>query len=813
MGRKRTKSRKRKKSGSSIPDPITKTSSKSPDVDSADPLDWINHKVKINKTVDQMSFAELRVLGKQMGVKTAGINKPTLKKRVKEKLKDLEKPKIKKSSEIEMVNVDNIPQGSRIEIMDKTKDQSIIITDMNPDPVVKSEVRGKLEDGVIAISSETVLGEPINTQVNIMPEMQGEYSIPSKVVKNQSAIKPVNKRFKKRKVVTDQTIKVPVGRGFKDKKALYVVPRGKEPYEWKLGVPDSVKTIDLTHEKKIILTEKSEIANVLKKSNSGYYVHNLGGNPFAAPQRAGYKKHSDGVRKTFKRVAFRPDKSFADFKYPIISKNAEVIIIADEDYLGQYLSENMAQLLPTENIKIYNIESTSSELLKEVISGKKPQYKHDVNKAIAGAWYAESQAEIGATITSSFTGVSTTLDSFTEQQRKEKKWPEYKNAYLQGAQGNLNITDQELAVMGKVLQEEKDKTTRLKATIDTDLGLQTVEAVASANVSKVDVKFEVDHSKTLNIKNTDQTTMILMKDLAIESIQAEDLIKRLASQNIVSYPRTEYEGISPKEEITPEKLANVWISYNPDYKKDKQRIIRGIKQIQEDTAELPRSGILVLNHSDFKPNTIERKTVESIAKANIWASLGYYEVEGLLKIVDENDDLIGKNKAIIITKDPNSVGKVIDVEVQRRQGMSDKEMFAFISDSDRPLGTTATRTNLIKRLENWGMLLKSPEGEYKLDDRGKIITITADTADSDLTNGNFTAWLKKQRDLVAINPDLYDDKKNELYQRLSKIAKKLRDRAVHNVAETEFHAVSKQIHSPMVFKQQLDDDVVQIEGK
>ncbi|MFX0171976.1 MAG: hypothetical protein ACFE9L_08655 [Candidatus Hodarchaeota archaeon] len=217
----------------------------------------------------------------------------------------------------------------------------------------------------------------------------------------------------------------------------------------------------------------------------------------------------------------------------------------------------------------------------------------------------------------------------------------------------------------------------------------------------------------------------------------------------------------------------------------------------------------MLSHPDFVENTIERNTIESIAKANIWASLGYYEVDGELQIVDQNKKEIGKKKVVVVTKDPSSIGKVIDVQVERKHGMSDMEMFEFLSDKE--LGTTTTGTNLIKRLEKWGFLLKSPKGEYKLDDRGKIMTLTAKESDPDLISGFFTYWLKGKRELIEKNLKKYNADKEELYLRLAHIVKSLTDKDTQERAEQKFHSISRQTQSATFLKQDLVNDLVQID--
>ncbi|MFX0171974.1 MAG: hypothetical protein ACFE9L_08645 [Candidatus Hodarchaeota archaeon] len=262
----------------------------------------------------------------------------------------------------------------------------------------------------------------------------------------------IKKNFSKREVLENQTVEI-LGRGRATQKVkARVVPKGKQPYHWEIVIPNKTPSKDLTKRDKIIITEKSEVEKVLKSLNTDYTIHNLGGNPFGSVQRTDVKQNPDGVRRSKKRIIFRQDKAFATFYYPVVNEKAEVVIIADEDYLGQYLSENLAHILPTEDITIYNVESTSPELLAEVLAKKHPQYNHNVNKAIAGSWYVESQSEVGATITSALTGKNSTLDNFTREQRGNQTWSAYKKVYLQGTQG-INISDQELAVMGKVFEE------------------------------------------------------------------------------------------------------------------------------------------------------------------------------------------------------------------------------------------------------------------------------------------------------------------------------------------------------------------------
>ncbi|PWI47730.1 hypothetical protein CEE45_10130 [Candidatus Heimdallarchaeota archaeon B3_Heim] len=152
---------------------------------------------------------------------------------------------------------------------------------------------------------------------------------------------------------------------------------------------------------------------------------------------------------------------------------------------------------------------------------------------------------------------------------------------------------------------------------------------------------------------------------------------------------------------------------------------------------------------------------------------------------------------------------MIDVQTERRQGMSDKEMFEFLSKEE--LGTVATRTNLVKRLEQWGFLLKSPKGEYKLDDRMKVMTIAVDNVDPSLTSGEFSKWLKEKRVVVEKDPIQYNPQKSLLYNRLALIVSDLTDDRVIQSTEQKFQNISMRTQLDTFLRNDLQDDMVQIE--
>lgn len=601
-------------------------------------------------------------------------------------------------------------------------------------------------------------------------------------------------------------------------KTLYgsalVVEKGSKPWEWKIVVPDKSDHTDLTKENKIIITEKSEIANSLKKLNSDFYIHNLGGNPFGSVTR---EDRSDmGIRKSNKEIIFRQDAAFAKFSFPNVRKDAQVIVLADDDFLGHYLSQNLAQTLNSDDKIIYNVESNQPDILKAILQqdASVDKYRHNYNKFIGGSWYVESQSEIGGTLTGALKNAHSVVDTFSKSFRNSS-YSSFQSKYFQGTTG-LNLSDQELTLMYKVLESEINQMIRLKATIQTESGLYDISTTFknSFDNSDLNVRFKKLGERSLNIKNTDQTVLLLISKMGIQSIQAEKLIQRLASQNLLTYPRTEYQGISAKEDIDTQDLADTWISYNQNFASQRDQIVQGINRIRNDptTTELPRSGIFVLNKTNYDPNTLEYKTLQEISKANILASLGEFEVKGKLEIVNKENETIGESEdeITVIAHSDEEIGKVINVDISKKQGLSDYELFDFISEEKMNLGTTSTRTNLTKRLINWGFLLKNNQDEYRLDDRAKIMTIASSLADPSLTNGDFHKWLLNERQFVMNHPNDYNAEKEKLYSKLETIVTKLKDHELHEKSIALFNSYSKQSNIDEQLKTELTNEEVDI---
>jgi cellobiose-specific phosphotransferase system component IIB len=627
----------------------------------------------------------------------------------------------------------------------------------------------------------------------------------------------------------------------KGKPVNFVVPRTSKPHDLKVNIAkverigrgkkisDLTNTLDYSGVSRLYVTEKAEVANTIKKFYPDAVVLNLGGNPFTPVERV-----SGDIRKSNKTINWRSDKAYspAGFQYPLVDAGAEVVIISDDDYLGQYWNHHFARSIKTQtsSIRQYAIETDDEQLLEAVLSEKNNRYDFRKNKAIAGTWYAESQSEIGGTITSAISNKDGIWDSFTEDLRpyqkiiikpakntgkipkkyqgkinpstdeeykvgdvigeKRQTWNSYSTAYLQGIR-NLNFTESDLALMQKIKQEQLSQKQRAKIFVDTESGLEeftlTVKAMKlSKEASYYDAVFEKTAVNDLAIKNTDDTVLLLSDQLKIQPSQAEDLVKRMASRGVLSYPRTEYEGLAETEKLTNEQLAEVWIAYHPEYRNRQQEIINGIVKIRKESGEIPKSGIIVKKVATFNENTVEDKTIKAIAKANIQAALGAKEIEGQFLLVEKTakrviDRFPSEEKINIITSDPSNVGRVVDVKVSERFGMTDREVFHYLKSKE--LGTIATRTNLVKSLEKQGFLLKY-KGDYKLDDRSRIAVDLLEQSDFDAIK--FNKQLKRQRSLVEKKSTVYQSEKNKLYRILKKLVVDLKDKEKHRIAIEQF---------------------------
>lgn len=72
--------------------------------------------------------------------------------------------------------------------------------------------------------------------------------------------------------------------------------------------------------------------------------------------------------------------------------------------------------------------------------------------------------------------------------------------------------------------------------------------------------------------------------------------------------------------------------------------------------------------------------------------------------------------------------------------------------------------------------------------------------------------MKTTRKVIENNPSQYNIEKENLYQRLAEIVQSMNNKEVQEEAERRFHKISKQTQSATFLKQDLQDDLVQIDG-
>jgi len=567
-----------------------------------------------------------------------------------------------------------------------------------------------------------------------------------------------------------------------DSHSLLTVKRTAS-WDLDINVPSSVRIIDLSNYNKIILCEKKEIADAIKQTDfvqqNGYYVHAIGGNPFSSVKRIGLNRgdkilsQNPKIRKSLNVITWRTDKKEGNyFYYPVVDKNADVIIVADEDYMGRYIAYNLQRVIQTEKVRRINEESTSSKYFDKILTSSTRSTK----KPIGETFYITSQSEVGANFTSAFGNADGIIDRYTQLFRsQEQPYSEYRKKYLQGIQ-NANFSDVQISLMSKVLDESLKQDINITLTLETEAGIQRIQTkVNTANIKKFDkVYFEATERMKLNVMNTDETVMQLMNDLKINSRQIENIIKRMSSQSILSYPRTSEQGISSKEVRTNEELLNIWLQYaNIDISEQERK--KALQRMNKIRTEKGKSGLLVIDITNLPKESIEYQVVEHIAEYNLMAVLGAERVRGSFVFeYTTNDNRTKKIETdeidfINSTKFGRGVGEVIDVATKQRLGMSEYELYRFLAKND--IGTIATRSSILTDLKEKGLLLEY-EGEFRLDDRARVLINTLKEAEKRLMkkqgwskNYNVTEglkFLKMQRDSIETQQQ-YLKAKEQLY--------------------------------------------------
>lgn len=615
--------------------------------------------------------------------------------------------------------------------------------------------------GIFSENRDDLIEDLPKTVKQTVDSVNDDYSTSYQVTKFNAATLFENQRYQvskdKKSVVVNSAGKV-----------LVKVPR-QEAWDLDLSVASNIPTEDLRGEKKVIIVEKKDIANAIRETDfvksNGYRVISLGGNPFSAIERNS-KSKVNPVRTTKNTATWRKDQAFASFKYPILDDDAQVIMISDNDYLGRYLGYQVSKVLNTENVNRINDESTSSEYWDKVLSSG----EYNQNLPIGETWFVSSQSEVGANMTSYFQNNGGIIDRYTESFRNGTKFKDFKKGYLQGFRSNFS--EVQLGIMGKILDESLGQKMNIELLLKTESGIEKINtSIKADNLSKItNVYFDAENRQKMNIMNTDQTVMFLMRDLKINSSQVEDIIKRMSTQGLISYPRTDKQGISQSEKLSNEELLNVWSKYS-NVNIDRDQAIEKMNELRIDSG---KSGLMVISSTKLPKDSVEYKVLESIAKYNLMAVTGGEFLKGKYVLEYELNDGESKDAEtdeVTIINSPDfgrAVGEVIDVSVNQKTGISDMELYSWLGE--RSIGTVSTRSSLISRMEKEGMILKY-HGEYRLDDRARVLINTLRIIEDKnnfvesrkLTNG--IPWMKKQIGDIRDEEGFYSSK-NELYSLL-----------------------------------------------
>jgi len=560
-------------------------------------------------------------------------------------------------------------------------------------------------------------------------------------------------------------------------------------YSWDLDIvipsqQNGLRAVDISNYRNVIVCEKGDIAEALQQTDfvkrNGYYIHVLGGNPLSSVERTSVNENPDGVRRSRNIVYWRPNEKFP---YPIVSKDSHVIIVADNDDLGRYIGYHVSKVLDSKNIELINADGTNPSYWEDVLNNK--QLRTTI-KPIAETWKVSSQSEIGGTITSVLLNENGVIDRYTQQFRNDVKYSKFKKGYLQGL-NNANISEIQLSLMSKVLEESLNQDLKLNITLQTESGLETINTKLKAkDIKNIDnVYFKTIKRQKLRIMNTDQTIMQIMRELKINSKQAEEIIKRMATQKIVSYPRTSETGISKSERLSNEELLDVWQYYHAIPQNIKKEDI--LKRMNELKTDVGKSGLLVIGKTNLPQESLEYRVVQAIAKYNLMAVTNAEILEGnyVFEYTDnEGVKITEKSETVKIINSQEwgrGVGQVIDVTSTQQIGMSEYDLYDFLAKKN--IGTPATRSNIINKLEEQGLLLKF-EGNYKLDDRARILINAVHIAErkaklrehEKLSKGfYFLEEAKKEIMSSSAKTSTYKTKKKELYNILKKYVQELQN--------------------------------------
>ncbi len=479
---------------------------------------------------------------------------------------------------------------------------------------------------------------------------------------------------------------------------------------------------------RVWIVEKDDTAKQIEEAFPDDAVHSLGGNPFTQPKTSHFSKNNRVRTSKDSTIEWRNDRSFGkNFYYPEVKPSQEVIIVTDEDHLGEYINREVSRSIKSDNIEQYSVEGMKSAEFKKLLTDRSLQkdHAHDENKAFAQEFFVEADSSINTTILSNMVSAR----SFYAQHQAdiindayEGKFSSYKQS--SGLQQNVSFGRIELGIGDHILSKQLEQDTKVQIIMDTEAGVQTIEtSIRKAPKGNFNVKFEAeDESEDLKILTTDETIQYLIQNLNLTGTQSEELISRLYRQGYLSYPRTESDRINlNKEQLSAKELSTIWSSYFEvnDGKLLLSTIESGIKELD---AKKGKSGIIVLKESPYQEGDIEHRVLTEIAKFNVLATTKAQKITGKFILEDEKTDIVWSDIVTLINTDKydKNVGKVIDVKLITDQGVSEIELYNFIKKAN--IGTPSTRTNKIEAMTKAGFLIKQKD-RYFVDERMKFFIV------------------------------------------------------------------------------------------
>lgn len=475
--------------------------------------------------------------------------------------------------------------------------------------------------------------------------------------------------------------------------------------------------------KRVWIVEKVDTAKPIQEAYPNDAVHVLGGNPFGQPSTVAINSKDYKPIRVSKdsTIEWRNDRSFGKyFYYPKVSKNQEVIIVTDEDSLGQYINREVAKSINSQNVKQYAIEGMKAEEFQELLTNTDMQkdYALDDAKAYAQEWFVEADSTVNTTIISNMLTANGFYSQYYDDIIKDaygKDYSKFKQA--SSLSRNVSLGRIELGIGNYVLGKQLSDDVRAEIIMDTEIGIQTIEtSLEKAPKGDFNVKFEAEDIRDLKILSTDQTIQYLINNLKISGVQAEELINRLYRQGYLSYPRTESNQINlRKEDISSKDLAEVWNSYLEGKYNEKQ-IAKGINELNTTKG---KSGIIVLRKSPYKESDLEYQVLMNIAKLNTLATTKAKEVSGRFILEDEKRDINISDEILLINTEEfgKDIGKVVDVKILTEAGVSEIDLYSFLRNND--IGTPSTRTNKIEAMLKTGFLVRR-KNRYLVDERLKF---------------------------------------------------------------------------------------------